>query len=231
MRIHYLQHVPFEDLGCIASWIESQPASVSSTCFFNGDALPPLEAFDCLIIMGGPMNIYAHTAHPWLIDERFFIRRAIEAGKTVLGICLGAQLIADALGASVYPNAHKEIGWFPIQKDSAAAASKLAAFLPDRLDVFHWHGDTFDLPTGAIRLARSEGCQNQGFIYMQHVVGLQFHIETTPQGVKKLIANCGNELGPGPFIQYEDQLITGGDRFKSINSAAHRLMDLLAENF
>jgi GMP synthase-like glutamine amidotransferase len=201
LRLHYLQHVPFEGLGSIGRWAAAARATLTVTRFFADPALPPQEAFDLLVIMGGPMGVGDTDRYPWLAGEKAFIRKAIACGKPVLGICLGAQLIADALGARVYPNATREIGWFEIQRHAAAADHALGACLPPRSKVFHWHGDTFDLPDGALPLARSAACRNQGYVLGDRVAALQFHLETTPQSLEALIANAPEDLKPGPYVQ------------------------------
>jgi GMP synthase-like glutamine amidotransferase len=228
IRLHYLQHVPFEDLGIIEEWATARGFEIRVSQLFNHDPLPAFEHVDWLVVMGGPMGIYDHVEHPWLVAEKAFIKQAIDAGKTVLGICLGAQLIADALGAKVYPGPQKEIGWFPIER--SPAAPKL---LPEKLMVFHWHGDTFDLPEGAVHLASSSACSNQGFIYNHRVIGLQFHLETTPKSMEALIENCGEEL---PNVDEASSLITlqtakqiraGVQYIESINTAMKQLLDYI----
>ena len=223
MRLRWLQHVPFEGLGCIKEWAEAQDAEISCTRLYAGDPLPDTEIFDWLVVMGGPMGIYDHDEHPWLVAEKDFIRQSIRAGKTVLGICLGAQLIADVLGARVYPGPQKEIGWFPIQRAEGAPD-----LLPEALTVFHWHGDTFDTPDGAIHLAASESCQNQGFVYNGRVVALQFHMETTVESMEALIENCADELVDAPFIQTAEQMQTGSGNIGNINAAMKYLLDQLS---
>lgn len=192
MKLHWLQHVPFEGLGIIEEWATAVGFEIGCTRLSTGEQLPSAESFDWLVVMGGPMGLHDHDEHPWLVAEKEFIRQSIDAGKTVLGICLGAQLIANVLGAKVYPGLQKEIGWFPIRRSEAAPE-----LLPEELTAFHWHGDTFDLPKGTIRLASSEVCKNEGFVYNDRVVALQFHLETTPESMEALIGNCGNELSGG----------------------------------
>jgi GMP synthase-like glutamine amidotransferase len=114
MRIHYLQHVPFEDSAKIGEWARDTGHTVTCTRLCDEEALPPLNSFDWLVIMGGPMNVYEHQAYPWLVPEKRLIERAIEHGKFVLGVCLGAQLAADVLGGPVTKNRYREIGWFPV---------------------------------------------------------------------------------------------------------------------
>jgi GMP synthase-like glutamine amidotransferase len=243
LKLHYLQHVPFEGLGIIEDWAIAQGFEISVSQLFNNDPLPVIDDLDWLVVMGGPMGIHDHEEHPWLVDEKIFIRKAIDAGKTVLGICLGAQLIADVLGAKVYPGPQKEIGWFPIRR--AEGAPEL---LPEKLTAFHWHGDTFDLPAGAIRLASSETCQNQGFVYNDRVVALQFHLETTPESMEALIENCSDELpnvdaascriakeqpnerneaGSLIYIQTAEEMRAGQAHMDNINAVMNNLLDQL----
>lgn len=176
MRIHALQHVLFEDLGSMAQDFELAGYSVATTHWYRGDASPPLESFDALIVMGGPMGVYDEAEFPWLITEKNLIKTAMAAGKIVIGICLGAQLIAATCGAQVRRNTYKEIGWFPLTLE--APEDPVARALAG-LEVFHWHGDTFELPAEAICLASSAACKHQAFRLGDKVFGFQFHLETT----------------------------------------------------
>lgn len=222
MRIHSFHHVPFENLGSIEAWIKARQRPLTVTRFYQDDALPDLDDIDCLIVMGGPMGACDDDRFPWLKSEKRTIERALQQGKWVIGICLGSQLIANVLGARVYANRHKEIGWFPIELTAAGRQSSLSGFLPDRLDVFHWHGDTFDLPADALHLAHSEACLNQAFVYGERVIGLQFHLETTPAGVQDLVAHGQADLIPGRYIQTLDQMLA--HEFGSINRAMSELL-------
>ena len=198
MKIHYIQHVPFETIGCIAEWCNKQQHTVTGTHIYRQEPLPSTDQFDWLIVMGGPMSTGDEQQHPWLADEKECISQAITQGKIVLGICLGAQLIAEALGASVYANPQKEIGWFPITFHAVAHQSPRFNFVPATLEVFHWHGDTFDMPPGAIHLASSIACPNQAFSYQERVIGLQFHLEMTREGIQAIVAHGADELHPAP---------------------------------
>lgn len=220
MRAHYLQHVSFEGLGSIASWLEQSGYEITHTQFFNSAQLPDLKAIDLLVVMGGPMSVNDEVQFPWLVSEKQFIRAAVHSGTPVLGICLGAQLIASAMGARIYRNHEKEIGWFPIYGISSNDTSIFS--FPPSIKVFHWHGDTFDLPSGAIRLAKSDGCENQSFQLDKSVIGLQFHLETTPETAREIVSNGRDELIPSQYIQTEEQILSvKAKRYKSIN----RLMD------
>jgi GMP synthase-like glutamine amidotransferase len=219
MRAHYLQHVPFEGPGSIVPWLAAAGYGMTNTRFFASAALPDPGTIDLLVVMGGPMSVHDEGEFPWLVSEKRFIREVIDSGTPVLGICLGAQLIASAMGAKVYRNPVKEIGWFPIH-GIAANDSSFFCF-PQSEKVFHWHGETFDLPPGATRLAKSEGCENQAFQLGRSVIGLQFHLETTPESVRELVANCRDELIPARYIQTEEEILSAGPaRYQAI----HRLM-------
>jgi len=203
VRAHYLQHVPFETPGSILTWLAQQGASVTSTRLFEPHTLPAVDDFDLLVVMGGPMSVNDEATHAWLIAEKGLVREAIDNGRAVVGVCLGAQVIASALGCRVYRNASREIGWFPV----SAAPGSVSLRWPDELTVFHWHGETFDLPSGAVRLASSEGCLNQAFQIGDRVVGLQFHLEATPATVAAMVEHCRHELTPDRYVQSDHELL------------------------
>lgn len=219
MRIHSLQHVPFEDIGSMASDFAARDFSVTSTHWYRGDLAPELHSFDALIVMGGPMGIYDEAIYPWLADEKILIKQAIEAGKIVIGICLGAQLIADVLGGKVTRNAHKEIGWLPLQILPEASSHPIAQILAKYPEVFHWHGDTFAIPANAVHIARSEGCANQAFVFNANVFGFQFHLETTPTSASALIANCAEDIDGSRFTQSAESMLADANKFAQINRA------------
>jgi GMP synthase-like glutamine amidotransferase len=225
MRIHWLQHVPFEGLGSIAGWAAQNGCPISGSRMFAGDALPPVSTFDMLIVMGGPMSANDDAVHSWLAGEKRFIKQAMDAGKRVLGICLGAQLVAAVAGARIRPNAHKEIGWFPVEKVEAADQSAAGRVLAQKTVGFHWHGETFDIPPGAAHLARSQGCENQAFALGDRTVGLQFHLEATAQSAEALIEHCRHELVDAPYIQTEGEIRSQFARCFDMNRAMDRLLD------
>lgn len=225
MRIQVLEHDPLENPGRVADWAAARGHQLVSTLLDRGGILPPLGEVDLLVIMGGPMNIYQHRDHPWLVPEKAFIGEAIAAGKPVLGICLGAQLIADALGGKVFQHTEKEIGWFPIQM--LDRAEPFTDF-PETLTAMHWHGDTFTLPPGARHIAKSEACANQGFVFGDRVVGLQFHIEMQALSESDLDAVGSAAVAPGRWVQSREQLMATPADLPVAKAALFTLLDRLA---
>lgn len=201
-RVHFFQHVPYEDPGYILDWCNRNDVRVSFTRFYENEPVPEPGNFDCLVVMGGPMGVYDEKEFPWLSAEKEIIASAIKNNIPVLGICLGAQLLATVLGAPVYKNSEKEIGWFDIY---FTQLEHMPSFFKNRqsqsMKVFHWHGDTFDLPENAILLATSEACKNQAFLYGDRVIGLQFHFEVTEASLESMIGYGRNELVKGRYIQ------------------------------
>jgi len=226
MRAQVFQHVPFEGLGSIADWLRRHGVVVTFTRFFEEPTppVPRLDDSDILIVMGGPMSPNDAQRHLWLFAEKRSIAEAITRGKAVLGVCLGAHLIAGALGGRVHLNRDREIAWFPVTAaapaDAPGRGSDPPAWrLPPACLVFHWHGETFDLPTGARHLARSEACEHQAFQVGRKVLGLQFHLEATPAATRALVAHGGHELTPGRFVQSADRILGAGpDVYATINA-------------
>ncbi len=224
MNVHILQHVAFEGIGSIDTWLDQRDANVSYTRFYESAELPALSEIDLVIIMGGPMSVHDEAEFPWLVEEKRFLREAIRAGIPMLGICLGAQLLASALGAEVYTNSQKEIGWFDITKVQNSNAFQF----PDTISVFHWHGETFTLPEGAVQLARSAACEQQAFQFNDNVIGLQFHLETTPDSINSMIQNCHSEIIPGTFIQSEEAIQSvKQESFNRINTLMFEILSYI----
>ena len=225
MKVQILQHVPFEGIGSIATWLSERGALVQYTRFYHSPVLPDLRSVDCVIAMGGPMSVNDEREYPWLKQEKAFIKEAVDRGLVVLGVCLGAQVIASALGARVFANLHKEIGWFPVQ---AVSTDSDAFRFPPQTTVFHWHGESFDLPPGAIHLASSTGCKNQAFQIGRNVIGLQFHLETTPETADQIIQHCRRELVAGEYIQTEQALrAVPDDVYLGINSLMNDVLSYI----
>ncbi len=228
MNIHILQHVPFEGPGSIEEWALTNGHTISTSRFYTQEQFPSLQRFDMLVVMGGPMSVHDEHLYSWLKGEKWFIKQVIEAGKPVLGICLGAQLIAEVLGGEVVPGEVKEIGWFPIEQDKAFSQHPLGQLLPQQMTVFHWHGETFTLPQGAQRIASSKVCENQGFIYGDRVIALQFHLEVTPFSVQSIVEHCANELVEAPYIQRTEEILDNAAHYRDSNRFLADILEYLS---
>lgn len=232
MRIHYLQHIQFENPGMIVDWAKKKKFKLTGTHLYNYEAVPQMDQFDCLIVMGGPMNIYEEEKYKWLIYEKQFIKEAIDNGKIVLGICLGAQLITDVLGGNVSKNSESEIGWLPIVFDYELLESPLFKDFPETCHVFQWHNDTFStLGLNSISIASSEACSNQAFIYKDHVIGFQFHIESTENSILSLIDNCADEMKEGKYIQNEKQIKSNMNLLERANSLMESFLNNIESHY
>ena len=227
MRIHYLQHVQFEGPAAIEQWAVCNGHPITGSHLYRGDPLPRLESFDMLVIMGGPMSVNDERTHAWLANEKRLVRESAEAGRSVLGVCLGAQMIASALGTRVYRAAEKEIGWFPVRRSTAEG---LAANLPEEFTPLHWHGETFDLPAGAVRLAETTAVPNQGFQIGRSIIGLQFHLEATVTSVQQLVENAAQEIEAGkPFQQSAETIVMlAAAKSREVDPILHTVLQYLA---
>jgi len=225
MKILCLKHIAFEGPGSLALWALTRGHELEVTAVYQNQPLPGPETFDALLVMGGPMNIHEDATYPWLAKEKSYVRDAIAASKYVIGVCLGAQLIADALGATVSKGANTEIGWFPIRRSTDCPDSLP---LPDELGVLHWHGDTFEIPEGAQPIAFSLACENQGFLYQERVLALQCHLEMTPQSLALLIAASRNELVNARYIQDADRMLAEPDStYEHMQTVLFAMLDVL----
>ncbi len=221
MRIHYIQHVPFEELGFLKVLIEKQDFKLSVTKVFENVSFPAMDQFDALIIMGGPMSVHDSDLYSWLIKEKIFIKEAINHNKKILGICLGAQLIAEVLGASVFPNSVKEIGWFSV--DFSKTFINYINEEKQNHHVFHWHYETFNLPTGAFPIASSQYCENQGFMLGENILALQFHIEMMRDNVFSIVKHCKDEIKDSATIQTEDEILNNESYFNNIHYLTQKI--------
>lgn len=231
MRIHYVQHVPFEGLGFIETWLNEKNHEISSTRFYETAAyhLPNPDEIDGLIIMGGPMGVYDEHSYPWLHEEKQFIKDCIQADKKILGICLGAQLLSVCLGADVHSAKNKEIGWFKVKP---TAECKKIDWLYDLFKnepvVFHWHGDQFEIPLdGSFGFLESNANNNQAFYHNENIIGLQFHVEVTQKTMAFMLENCNHELTGSPYTQTETEIQNGLVHVKNCN----RIMGAILENW
>jgi len=203
MRLLMIQHVACEGPGLLEEELVNNAWEIDIRCMDTpGTKLPDnLDDYQAFVILGGPMGAYEEGRYPYLFKVQELVREAVTKHIPTIGICLGGQLIARALGADVGPNPVKEIGWSPIRLLPEGKANRLFSDVPEMLSVFQWHGDTFALPQGAVLLASAEACHNQAFVYADHVWALQFHLEVTPAMIAQWSEIYANELlnygGPG----------------------------------
>ncbi len=235
MRIRVLQHVAHEGPAAIADWATERGHCLEVTRVDLTGPPPRTEASDFLVILGGPMGVHDGGAHPWLEPEKRYIedalRRAEDGSGAVLGVCLGAQLIAHLLGANVTRNHEVEIGWFPVQRTVDGAASVVGAAVPDGLGVLHWHGDTFDTPEGTARVLKSTACDNQAFEGAGgRIMGLQFHLEQTKETLPEMVAGNAQELAvQGAYIQSELRILESPKLRDGCTGALYSILDSIAE--
>lgn len=221
INVLILQHADGEWIGSMGSWFATKEVTLTTVRVDQGESLPDVLSYDWLLIMGGPMSVYDEDNYPWLIPEKQLIRVAIAEGKTVFGICLGAQLIANAMGSTVRPNLEQEIGWFEVERLDPSIC-----WMPVRFKPLSWHGDILDPPVGAVVIARSEITPCQGFTLGDRVVALQFHLEAQSGTAVEFLAHetCG--LPEGNFVQLEAVLLKG-DYLKQSQKVMHALLDSL----
>jgi GMP synthase-like glutamine amidotransferase len=225
MRIAVLQHVEFEGPAAVADWAAGRGFPLRLFHLYRDPTLPSLADFDMLTVMGGPMSANDEARLGWLGPEIALVHQAIAADKTVLGICLGAQIIAKALGARVYPGSAKEIGWFPVQR--TAGSDPFFDGLPDSFTPLHWHGETFDLPRGATLLASSKITETHAFAVGRRVLGLQFHMEATEDSVRALLKGAAHEIGHGAFEQQPATILANLNQCTSLRPMLDTALDRL----
>jgi GMP synthase-like glutamine amidotransferase len=222
MQILCLTHVAFEGPARIADWARNRGHDLSIVRADLASELHPPAGLGGLVVMGGPMS--ANDSLPWLRLELAFIERVLNQGLPVLGVCLGAQLLARIFGAQVYRAVHKEIGWWPVR--CLPHAGMPSGQWPESLVPLHWHGDTFDLPEGAIRLAESEAIANQAFLLDSRVLGLQFHVEATPDSVRAIVEGAASDISEGPYEQSAQAMIAESvTRCPALEGPTYSLLD------
>jgi GMP synthase-like glutamine amidotransferase len=229
MHIHCLQHVSFENPGTILEWISNNNHAITYTYFFKENpVLPALDSFDALLILGGYMNMNEEEKFPWLKDEKVFIKNVINSNKKIFGICLGSQLLANVLGAKVFKGSEKEIGFFPITFSNEAKSNSIFNHFENETVLFHWHGDTFEIPENAVRVASSEAFENQGFMIENRILAFQFHIEMDEKIIEALLENEPKEWNEkGNYIQNAKMIRSN---FKNLNQNKIDFFKLL-DNF
>ena len=195
LRVHYFQHIAGEGFGSCYEYLKAHQAKITATEFFalpvdlplELEALPDIDEVDLLIIMGGTMSVNDEANYPWLKLEKRWLRRYLSAGKPAIGLCLGGQLIANALGASVSRNQHQELGWMDVGRVSHVPENYFQ--IPEKINIMQWHSETFEIPRGGVLLAQNNVCQNQMYQIGRNVLGFQFHPEMTPHALQLLIEN------------------------------------------
>lgn len=223
MRVLLLKHFDFDDESAVTSWAGDKGYACTVIDPSIEGILPHMESFDFLLVMGGPMSVYEEERYPWLAEEKKFILAAVHAGKAVFGICLGGQLLAEVLGGKVYRHEHKEIGFHPIRR--TRQIHPLFEGMPDRFHSYQWHGDAFDLPPGAERLAFSDACRNQAFAYGPNVLGVQFHLESTPSCIEAMLSRWSGELQAAPYIQNADRIREQLGRTRDSHAMLHGILN------
>lgn len=229
MHIHYFQHDHFEDLGYISNWASENDFTTSVTRLDLNQSLPMLHEYDWLVILGGKMSVNDTVEFPWLTAEIQFIKQAIESKKIVIGICLGSQLIAKALGTKVFKNSIPEMGFWPIHFTPATKLDDVFNHFPDTLTVMHMHFDTFELPAEATNMAKSGITHCQAFRFKENVFAFQFHFEITVENAALFIQETETELVYGAFTQSTETMLSLSKHCTINNLYFGKILNQIAE--
>ncbi len=242
MRVRVLQHVPHEGPAAVAAWAADRGHSLQVTRLDQGEPLPAVADFDLLVVMGGPMSVNDEALHRWIVEEKRLIGETIQADRRLLGICLGAQMIAAVLGKRIVAAPAPEIGWMAVRVTAEAARSRTFAGMPATITPLHWHGETFDLPEGATRLAETDICPNQAFEIEFDggparggalALALQFHLEATEESVRAMMAaeTSGAACAPGTTavaaLPSEAELLASPASYAAIHPLLNAALDAL----
>lgn len=229
MKFLVFQHLAVEHPGAFRALWRSDGIAWHVVELDQGDAVPPFEGFDALIVMGGPMDVWQEDAHPWLTAEKAAIRRwVMDLGRPYLGICLGHQLLAEAIGGSVGPGGSSEVGFGRVEITEAGRRDPIFAGFADHMDVFQWHSaEVTSLPGDAEVLASNEACAVQAFRYRTHAYGLQYHVELTDQtvpewgGIAEYAASLAKTFGPGGAKRLETEVTARLPEFETTAARLH----------
>lgn len=229
MRVLVLHHVPQRPI-VVQSWVDKNNHQLSAIFTPECMIYPEPDEYDLFIIMGGPMSV--NDPLLWIGRELDFIHRLLKAAKPVLGICLGAQLMAKALGAKVFGLGQREIGWFDVNQVEHPVREThwLMDCLPRSFSPFHWHGDSFEMPDGAVHLYQSEGCDNQAFAINENIVGLQFHLDFRLCTAERVANESAEQLlEGGDYVQSLSEILSEPERFEEANEFLFRVLDGFSE--
>lgn len=225
LTIQCFQHVPYESAGSIEDWCDEHGHQFVYTRLYQNEKPLPDSDYDWLIIMGGPMSVHDDHIFPWMKGEKEAIGQAIKAGKKILGICLGSQLIAQVLGAKVFKNPVEEIGWHNISFTDAALKIFSLGESKKQMKIFHWHGDTFSLAENTILLASSKACANQAYIFGNHTLAIQFHPEVKPENIDLMVQHGHEELTNGKYVQSADEIVREQQYFEQSKLLMFHILD------
>ncbi len=225
MRVHIIIHAPFEKPGVIGTWVIRNGHALSYTHTYRGEQLPEISEIDFLVIMGGPQSPLELDKYPYLRDEIALTKLAIDQKKSVLGICLGAQIIAESLDAKTERSPHKEVGVFPIHLTNEGINDPIFKNLPKSFNVMHWHNDMPGVPVGSTILAYSDGCPRQIIRFNERVYGLQCHMEMTDELITGMTEHCASDLKPSQYVQNAEKLLSTS--MPEINEKMLRILNQL----
>ena len=228
MKIHIFQHISVKQPGAVLDWITKNKLDYQIHLIKNGDALPTLEETDFLIILGGALHINDEEEHPWLRPDINFVRKIIDLNKPVLGICLGAQIIARALDFKVEKNEYREIGWHNVMLNNNAKQNHFFKDIPHKFIPLHWHSDIIRLPENISSLVYSNATDSQAFTY-KNTISVQFHIEQTEKTLDIMLEKANDYLIKDKFVQTADEIRLGYNNLIDSNNILFHLLDSLME--
>jgi GMP synthase (glutamine-hydrolysing) len=226
MKILFVIHAAFEKPGSIETWAKKLGHLTQEVSPYKGEKLPDIKDFDFLVVMGGPQSPLEIDKAPYLADEIELIKQAVKEKKRILGFCLGAQLIGEALGAKTERSPNRELGAYPIKLLDASKYDPIFQRFPETFDVMHWHSDMPGIPDGGVLLAKSDGCPRQVFRVGDRIYGFQCHLELTQKLVKEMIEHCPDDLKAGTYIMTERELMQID--YSQINLKMENVLDYLA---
>jgi GMP synthase-like glutamine amidotransferase len=231
MKLLAIQHDEYDDPGSVIEWALKHNHTLTTIVLTKGEELPDSLDFDILFIMGGTMNVYEEDKFPWLTGEKIFIKKAIDAGKIVIGFCLGGQLLAVVLGGKVTKNKETEIGWRPVYFNKTAREHPVLSVFKDSAVIFQWHSDTFSvLPENGRLIASNEACAHHGFIYKNNVFAFQFHLETTHQMIYFFTREHEKNGDKGLYIQSAEEIRNHPEYIAENNRLMFEFLDRIAKN-